>query len=175
MAMISAKCPNCGANIEVDDVRDSFYCSYCGSQIQRDPTNTFTLRTVDVAKIKEIESNERIKEKEIEQQRADLKDSSRRMIRFVLLTIVLVILMILPMKLEENAQKKEEQRLQSIVVEIQEDISNGDYDNALIKANTLYMPESSLSNRDKAIAKWNQQREELIRLIKEKKEEASKN
>ena len=79
MSMQSIKCPNCGANIEIDDVRDSFFCSYCGSPIQRDPDNTFTYRTVNVAKIKEIESNERLKEKEWEREKERNKESDKGM------------------------------------------------------------------------------------------------
>ncbi len=34
MALKALKCPNCDANIQVDDNRDYGFCSYCGSQIQ---------------------------------------------------------------------------------------------------------------------------------------------
>ena len=33
MKLIAAKCPNCGADINVDTERKSMFCSYCGSQI----------------------------------------------------------------------------------------------------------------------------------------------
>lgn len=34
MAVKSLKCPNCGANIELDDSMEFGFCSYCGSRIQ---------------------------------------------------------------------------------------------------------------------------------------------
>ncbi|MBQ8527910.1 MAG: hypothetical protein IJ429_05485 [Lachnospiraceae bacterium] len=34
MALTALKCPNCEANIQVDDDRDFGFCSYCGAQIQ---------------------------------------------------------------------------------------------------------------------------------------------
>lgn len=34
MSLVSAKCPNCGANIQVDNVSRECFCSYCGSKIQ---------------------------------------------------------------------------------------------------------------------------------------------
>ena len=34
MALKALKCPNCEANIQVDDGRDLGFCSYCGAQIQ---------------------------------------------------------------------------------------------------------------------------------------------
>ena len=34
MPFVSAKCPNCGASIQLDDQRESGFCQYCGSKIQ---------------------------------------------------------------------------------------------------------------------------------------------
>lgn len=34
MALKALKCPNCNANIQVDDDRDYGFCSYCGAQVQ---------------------------------------------------------------------------------------------------------------------------------------------
>lgn len=34
MALKALKCPNCDANIQIDDARDYGFCSYCGSQVQ---------------------------------------------------------------------------------------------------------------------------------------------
>ena len=31
MALIAAKCTNCGANIEVDDTKEAGICSHCGT------------------------------------------------------------------------------------------------------------------------------------------------
>lgn len=64
---------------------------------------------------------------------------------------------------------KREKELKKTVQEIQVDIQNGDYDDALIKANTLYYDRGS--SRTKA-DDWDKQREALIELIQEKKKEA---
>ena len=34
MALKALKCPNCDANIQVDDNREYGFCTYCGAQIQ---------------------------------------------------------------------------------------------------------------------------------------------
>jgi len=71
-----------------------------------------------------------------------------------------------------NVQHKKEdrieQQLNEVVAAIQVDIENHDYDSALIKANTLHF-DSSLS-KSKA-EDWDEQREQLIELIEEKKAE----
>ena len=33
MEFIQMKCPNCNADLEVEDSIDSFYCKYCGTKI----------------------------------------------------------------------------------------------------------------------------------------------
>ena len=56
----SVTCPNCGANLSVDENRDSFFCEYCGTKIQKNSNMTYVKiehenRTVDEARLKEIE------------------------------------------------------------------------------------------------------------------------
>ncbi len=36
MAVVSLKCPSCGANVAFDDEREYCFCTYCGSQIRND-------------------------------------------------------------------------------------------------------------------------------------------
>lgn len=33
MEFVQMKCPNCGADLEVENSIDSFYCKYCGTKI----------------------------------------------------------------------------------------------------------------------------------------------
>lgn len=71
-------------------------------------------------------------------------------------------------RFEHNKIEKEDQRLNDVVSEIQVDIANGDYDSALFKANTLHF-DSSLDH--KKAEDWDEQREDLIELIEQKKAE----
>ena len=69
-----------------------------------------------------------------------------------------------------NKQEQEKiDQLEEIVQEIQIDISNGNYDSAYIKATSLHLDGSFSSQEDKDY--WDSQREALIELINEKKEE----
>ena len=68
---------------------------------------------------------------------------------------------------EEKKAKKEDDRLNQIEVSIQIDIENGDYDSALIKANSLRF-DSSLSSTK--AEEWDKRREELIDMSKDIKE-----
>ena len=58
-----------------------------------------------------------------------------------------------------------DRKLEATVVEIQQDIENGNYDAALVKANTLHMDVDWSSESEQY---WNKEREALIDLIKQK-------
>lgn len=64
---ISIKCPECGANLVMEQDRKVMFCSYCGRKIMMVDENEFkydvTHRHVDVAKIREVEEEAEIKKK----------------------------------------------------------------------------------------------------------------
>lgn len=65
MELVSLKCPDCGAHIHVESGEKICFCSHCGAQLKiLDPDNQ-TVTVIDVAKIKEVESKERIRRKEL--------------------------------------------------------------------------------------------------------------
>lgn len=167
MGMQSIKCPNCGASIEIDETRETCFCTYCGSQIQRDPSNTVTHRTVDVAKIREIEANERI-----EKERREERKSNDKSLNYILIGCVAFIIFgfVVLFGLERSEKKEleqERQRLNSIVAEIEQDVANENYDAAFIKASGLHMADGTGSKDEQE--QWDRQREELIKLIKQKR------
>ena len=86
------------------------------------------------------------------------------------LLLVLVLMLEIPNRSTDRKIDNLDKQLTQTVAEIQIDISNNDYDSALIKANTLHF-DSGLS-ASKA-EDWDEQRESLIRLIKQKQEDSS--
>lgn len=77
----------------------------------------------------------------------------------------LLLCIVIPVVVSASSMEK---KLNATVQEIQMDIKNGDYDDALIKANTLHYDEGFSSTKAK---NWDEQREALINLINEKKNE----
>lgn len=77
MELFSAKCPNCGANIDIDRYRTEFYCTFCGQKIILNAENSvspFELKT-DSTLVAEgdiyLELNEYIKAKNKYQEAVD--------------------------------------------------------------------------------------------------------
>jgi predicted nucleic acid-binding Zn ribbon protein len=94
------------------------------------------------------------------------------MIRIPAIVVIFILLMIGLYKWgtsgfddSEAEHKEREQKYEQLVQEIQADIANGDYDAALIKANSLHMDDGwSTESKEH----WDKEREFLINLINEK-------
>ena len=91
--IIALKCPECGANLEIENNRKQCYCQYCGAKIIVDNGSiTYTYRKVDEARIREAEVNELIRMKELEleekQQAENEKSKKRKVEATVLLGII---------------------------------------------------------------------------------------
>lgn len=81
------------------------------------------------------------------------------------LLLAIPMFIVIPLRVYESSVEK---KLNATVQEIQTDLEQGDYDNALIKANTLHYDEHISSGKAKD---WDEQREAIIDLINEKKNE----
>lgn len=54
MELKSLHCPNCGGMVQIPEGKDSFFCTFCGSQIQVDD-NSVRLHFNDEAELKELD------------------------------------------------------------------------------------------------------------------------
>lgn len=73
--MINVKCPNCFADLTVDENRDVLFCEFCGHKV---PLNnkkefTYTYHEVNDAKVKKQEVKEKIELEKIKSDRSILK------------------------------------------------------------------------------------------------------
>lgn len=107
-----------------------------------------------------IENIHKTKNKEIK--RAKLK-TPIILIALIGLLIAISVGPITAISLKEASMEK---KLNKTVQEIQVDIQNGNYDDALLKANTLYFDRSWSKNK---ADDWDRQRESIIKMIEEKK------
>ena len=102
----------------------------------------------------------------------DVKKSKREkwgaLVGCIVFFVLIIGLCSIAIVYSESKSNKLDAKLNSTVVEIQQDIIEGDYDSALVKANGLrFDPEVS----EEKAKQWDEQREDLIKLIKEKKRE----
>lgn len=74
--IISLKCPECDATLDVEEGKKFYFCNYCGSKILIDDGNTNnTNRIVDEARIREaeIERELRLKEMELDNKKEEIQ------------------------------------------------------------------------------------------------------
>lgn len=62
----SVKCPECGANLPIEEGRKKIYCSYCGTPIIMADENEYTYRHIDEAEVKRAETEQLVHLKELE-------------------------------------------------------------------------------------------------------------
>ena len=67
MEVHQLKCPNCNANLEVENGLDTFYCNYCGTKLIVDHQSDSMIRAkVDIKKAEIEAERERQKQQHIE-------------------------------------------------------------------------------------------------------------
>lgn len=94
MKVISLKCPDCGATFDLDKEREVCFCSYCGHKILLDKEQQeITYRTIDEAKIKELEYT--YKKEEIERKLATKKKKTIYKTKLILFCIWVIAVIIL--------------------------------------------------------------------------------
>ena len=64
--LVSMKCPECGAVLDVEEGRKQIFCSYCGNKIIIDNENEFIYRTIDEAGVKQAETDREVQLKRME-------------------------------------------------------------------------------------------------------------
>lgn len=105
--LVSIKCPDCGAALDVEEGRKQLFCSYCGAKVLVDNENEHIIRHVDEAEIKKAESNQVIQlkraevDKTVQLKKLEIDDRSRiekervkiiKIITFLVLIIIAVFL-----------------------------------------------------------------------------------
>lgn len=71
----SVKCPECGANLPIEEGRKKIFCSYCGTPIIMTDENEYTYRHVDEAEVKRAETEQLVHLKELEMEE---KENARK-------------------------------------------------------------------------------------------------
>lgn len=64
--IISIKCPECGASLDIEADRDQAFCTYCGAKVRIVNENEYVYRRIDEAGVKKAETDRIIKLKQLE-------------------------------------------------------------------------------------------------------------
>ena len=91
----SVKCPECGANLPIEEGRDQIFCSYCGTKVIVTNDNEHIFRHIDEAGIMQAETDRMVRMRELEI--AEEKHAIRKklVIIWILATFMMLIVSII--------------------------------------------------------------------------------
>ena len=74
--LISVKCPDCGATLNIEEGRKQAFCTYCGAKILINNENEHIYRHIDEAQVKQAETEQiiRLKQLELEEKKRASKE-----------------------------------------------------------------------------------------------------
>lgn len=158
----SFKCENCGASLMVSDREPIQFCSYCGAAIQRAET------AVDLERVRAEHAQTMHMMDSYDKERETKQDHKEIIIGLIILLLVLGVMCwfaFVPKAMDDK-------RLDAQVTKVQQLILNGNYDEALIEAQSIRVQKEGLI--DDRYNRWENQRKDLIKLIEQKKKESGK-
>lgn len=172
------KCPECRGNLEIETGLTVCYCKYCGAQITLEE-DEMTIRARARQKEMDHESDMRNKEyshesdmrdkeysHEIKKIKIEKKEKRLSEMWPFLMMGVIILLCFGGIAFGDIGQKIQENKLEKTVSEVMELIDAGEYDEAYVKAQSIYWDSGWTSEPEE---KWNTMRESLLETILEAK------
>ena len=75
--MISVKCPECGAALNIEEGRNQAFCTYCGSKVLLHNENEYIYRHIDEAGVKKAETDRIVQMKRLELTEKKMAEAKR--------------------------------------------------------------------------------------------------
>ena len=91
----AVKCPECGANLSVEEGREKMFCSYCGAQIMLVNENEHIYRHIDEADVKKAETDQMVRMKKMEIFERFREEKEKRKLLKIKICLVLGVIAIL--------------------------------------------------------------------------------
>ena len=88
----SVKCPECGANLPIEEGRTQVFCSYCGTKVIVTNENEYIYRHIDEAEIKQAETDRIVELKRLEMVEKRLAHRQKVKKLKIIITIILGII-----------------------------------------------------------------------------------
>ena len=163
--MGSLKCENCGSNLEMDKAKRIQFCPYCGAKIVIPETSFDHEKTMAVF-------NEAVRQTIVKEEIEKEKRENRKSARSTLFGVFLLVgLPLLVLGIVFGVYKYEEWKLENLSNNVQQYILEGRLDEAQMEASKIRLSMDWSSDSKK---KWDQIRENYIKIINEKKKTAEK-
>lgn len=110
---ITIKCPECSADLQIEDGRDYAFCTYCGARVMIANDNEHIYKMIDEARIKQAETDRMVRMRELDM---DEKTSiSKKVLVVIWLTVSIALVVVGMIGLGFN---KEDMGIMSLILGI---------------------------------------------------------
>lgn len=75
--LITVKCPECGASLDIEEGRKQLFCSYCGSKILIQNDNEYIVHNINEADVRQAEADKIIRLRELELEERENKQIAK--------------------------------------------------------------------------------------------------
>lgn len=100
--LISVKCPQCGADLSVENGREFSFCSYCGTKVMMSNENEHIYRNIDEARIKEAETERMVLMRQLDMEEKSSVSKKLLVAIWILGTAILIILGIIGLSIDNE-------------------------------------------------------------------------
>lgn len=101
--LINLKCPNCSANLSVEEGREFLFCEYCGAKLILNNENEYIYRHIDDADIKRAETEQLIKLKKLEMDEKRHEENKKITKIMAIITVIGVLICIISYIIASNS------------------------------------------------------------------------
>ena len=174
MKIYALECPHCKGELEIKDGLDTFYCLHCGRKIVLSDMSEAAYQAK--VRVREMDHEEAMQARKMDQEQNKLAheaaENRKTWVRTILGFVIFVFIFGGATLIIKLGHDKKVDSLQALVLQIEEAYLNGDYDEALYKANQLYCDDNWSSEEEEA---WDSKREAYIEMIEAKIREEEAN
>ena len=94
--LISVKCPECGATLNIEEGREQAFCTYCGAKVLLHNENEYIYRHIDDAEVKQAETDRMVRMKQmelVEKKMAEAEKTKALKIKIAIIVAIVGVLM----------------------------------------------------------------------------------
>ncbi len=99
---VTIKCPECSADLQIEDGREYAFCTYCGAKVMITNDNEHIYRTIDEARIKQAETDRMVKLKQLDMEEKSSVSKKALTVLWIVVTLLLIIFGIIGMSIDND-------------------------------------------------------------------------
>lgn len=89
---VTIRCPECGADLQIEDGREYAFCTYCGARVMIANDNEHIYRTIDEARIKQAETDRMVQIRHLDMEEKSSGMRKTLMVIWIIVTLIFLLI-----------------------------------------------------------------------------------